>query len=329
MNWRAVVCLGATCCWATAVCAQPPELPMPDAATPTTPGPVLEGPPEAASPSVAPVAAPYVPPCPTPGTDHPPLPSATPYDPPYTQPLTDRPPLIGEPPWCESPYRHSNWRLEIGVVPTESQVSEMAFGDWHNGGSAALNLGIGYESPEGVGLRVKFWGFADNDIRTFSGDVELGAARLDIDFYKRIYIENAELVVGGGTESASLEYRFPDAHTHADFTGGGVTAFGEAWYPLARWRKTDLGSVARARVSVLSGDWNNHGTSFIDDTSHDMMTILDLGWGLQLRRRFGVVEDKYWYVEIVPEVQRWESASLPDLADPGFTGTEINFGIAW
>jgi hypothetical protein len=31
----------------------------------------------------------------------------------------------------------------------------------------------------------------------------------------------------------------------------------------------------------------------------------------------------------VPEIQRWESASLPGVFDPGFEGTAINFGLAW
>ena len=65
------------------------------------------------------------------------------------------------------------------------------------------------------------------------------------------------------------------------------------------------------------------------DTDHDMMTIIELAFGLEFRRRFGKTEDKYWYIDIVPEFQRWESASLPNVFDPGFQGTAINFGLAW
>ena len=60
-----------------------------------------------------------------------------------------------------------------------------------------------------------------------------------------------------------------------------------------------------------------------------MMTIIELAWGLELRRRFGVHQHKYWYIDLVPEIQRWESASLPNSFDPGFQGTAINFGLAW
>jgi hypothetical protein len=60
-----------------------------------------------------------------------------------------------------------------------------------------------------------------------------------------------------------------------------------------------------------------------------MMTIMELGWGFELRRRFGKHEDKYWHIDFVPEIQRWDSSSLSDLADPGFDGTSINFGLAW
>ena len=68
---------------------------------------------------------------------------------------------------------------------------------------------------------------------------------------------------------------------------------------------------------------------FVSDTDHGLMTIIELARGLGIRRRFGRLQDKYWYVDIVPEFQRWESSMFPDAFDPGFQGTNINFGLAW
>lgn len=240
---------------------------------------------------------------------------------PYAEPL-------GEPPWCESPYRSSAWRFEIDFIPTISHVSEQAFGDWDDNGSLALRLNLGYEDCDGFGTRLAFWGFGQES-RTFVDDVDLRASTFYWDFYKRFFVQNAELTVGGGLAGSHLEYELQFFNDKANFSGGGLSVFGEGFYPFLRFRKTDIGSVGRARLALLSGRWEDDGMPFINDTDHDVMTILEVAWGLELRRRFGRREDKYWYIGIVPEFQRWESASLPDDFDPGFQGTNINFGLAW
>jgi hypothetical protein len=235
---------------------------------------------------------------------------------------------IGEPPWDVSPYRSSAWRFGIDLIPTISHVSEEGFGQWSDNGSLALRLDLGYEGFDGIGTRVQFWGFDDQQ-NTMAGDVELGASTFYWDFYKRFYIENAELVFGGGLAGAGLEYDLKSLGDRARLSSGGLSIFGEAFYPLLRFSKMDVGSVGRARIALLSGQWRDHGTPFVSDTDHDRMTIIELAWGLEFRRRFGRREDKYWYIDIVPEFQRWESASLPGAFDPGFEGTSINFGLAW
>jgi hypothetical protein len=246
----------------------------------------------------------------------------------YVPPVQEHADSIGEPPWGESPYRSSAWRFGIDFIPTISDVSEEAFGRWSDNNSLALRINLGYEGGDGFGTRVQFWGF-DDEQRTLAGNVELSASTFYWDFYKRFYIENAELVLGGGLASAGMEYDLKDLHERARLSSGGLSIFGEGFYPFWRFEKMDIGSIGRARFALLSGEWNNHGTPFVDDTDHDMMTIIELAWGLEIRRRFGVHGDKYWYIDIVPEIQRWESASLPGVFDPGFEGTAINFGLAW
>ena len=73
------------------------------------------------------------------------------------QPMSDQPELVGEPPWGESPYRSSAWRVEMGLIPTVSHVSEEGFGNWSDNGSLALRLILGYEGCDGIGMRVQFW----------------------------------------------------------------------------------------------------------------------------------------------------------------------------
>jgi hypothetical protein len=246
----------------------------------------------------------------------------------YVPPVAEHSEPICEPPWDVSPYRSSAWRFGIDLIPTISHVSEEGFGGWSDNGSLALRLNLGYEGFDGIGTRVQFWGFDDRQ-NTMAGDVELGASTFYWDFYKRFYIENAELVLGGGLAGAGLEYDLKSLGDRARLSSGGLSIFGEGFYPLLRFSKMDVGSIGRARVALLSGQWRDHGTPFVSDTDHDRMTTIELAWGLEFRRRFGRREDKYWYIDIVPEIQRWESASLPSAYDPGFEGTSINFGLAW
>jgi hypothetical protein len=177
-------------------------------------------------------------------------------------------------------------------------------------------------------MRLQFWGFGQ-EADTPVGDVDLGASTFYWDFYKRFFVQEAELVFGGGLAGSHLEYEVNALNDDANYSGGGISVFGEGFYPFWRFQKTDVGSIARLRLALLSGRWRDDGTPFINDTNHDVMTILELAWGLEIRRRFGQHHDKYWYFDIVPEFQRWESASLPDAFDPGFQGTNFTFGLAW
>ena len=195
-------------------------------------------------------------------------------------------------------------------------------------GRSRLRLGLGYEGCDGIGTRVQFWGFGDRQ-NTLAGDVELNASTFYWDLYKRIYIENAELVLGGGLAGAGLEYDLKTLKRSCKAQFRRLEHFRRGFYPFLRFARTDIGSIGRARFALLSGEWKDHGTPLVDDTDHDMMTIIELAWGLEFRHRFGKLEDKYWYIDIVPEFQRWDSASLPGVFDPSFQGTAINFGLAW
>jgi hypothetical protein len=207
-------------------------------------------------------------------------------------------------------------------------VSDFAFGDWRDNGGLALRLGLGYEGADGIGTRLQFWGIAQQ-ASTPVDDVDLNASTFYWDFYKRFFIDDAELVLGGGIAGSHLEYKLDHFSNKANYSGGGISVFGEGFYPLWRFKSTDIGSVVRGRLALMSGQWRDDGMPFIDDTDHDVMSIIELGWGMELRHRFGPNEDRYFFVDIVPEFQHWESASLPNAVAPSFEGTNISFGLAW
>lgn len=260
---------------------------------------------------------------------------AVPASPPGTPAsLMESPPPVetlaprGEVPWCKSPYANSAWRVEFDLIPTVSHVAEPAFGDWSDNGTVALRLSLGYEGDDGFGTRLAFWGMGQ-EASTLVGDVELDASTFYWDFYKRFFIQDAELTLGGGLAGAHLLYDVKAHFVDAEARAGGLSIFGEGFYPLWKFERTDIGSVGRARLALLSGQWRDHGTPFVNDADNDMMTIFELGWGLELRHRFGRQQEKYWYIDLVPELQRWESSTLADVCEPGFDGTNIRFGLAW
>ena len=145
---------------------------------------------------------------------------------------------------------------------------------------------------------------------TASGEVQLGESTFDVDLYKRFFIEDGELAVGGGSVGGHLKYELEALNQSADSAGAASASSAKASIRFCDFRKrTSVRS--RGAISLLSGRWDDNGTAFISDTDHDTMTIIELAWGLELRHRFGRLEDKYWYIDIVPEFQRRESASLP------------------
>lgn len=233
---------------------------------------------------------------------------------------------------CRSPYASSAWRVQFDLIPTSSPISAEGLGYWEDEGALAARLGLGFEGDDGIGSRVLFWGFSDKPEAT-AGGLEIEASTFYWDFYKRFFVQDAEVVVGGGLAGAYFQYdltRFgEEAHTNA----GGISVFGEAFYPLWRFQQTDLGSVVRGRLALLSGKWREQSVPwrypFVRDTNNDSMSILEIAWGLELRHRFGRMQDKYWYIDIVPEFQSWASAALVDTFDPSFQGTNISFGLAW
>jgi hypothetical protein len=61
------------------------------------------------------------------------------------------------------------------------------------------------------------------------------------------------------------------------------------------------------------------------------MSVTELAWGLEFRRRFGKKLDHQWFVSALLEHQRWQSDWMTIIAGSsvGFTGTNISTGISW
>jgi len=261
--------------------------------------------------------------------------------PPASRPSIYAPPhgpseIIGPPPsddWCiasQQPCRTSSWTAAVELIPSQTLLTDGEFGRWPDDGAFALRLLLGYEDPSGYGLRARLWGLGQ-DVTPPADDVTLSMGSLNLDLYKRVVLDGAEVAFGGGPASGGLEFELSD-NTHSRFEGGGVSLFLDGFYGIHDFERSQLGAVARARYSLLMGDWRDTtGGAIVPSTDNDTMSVAELAWGLEYRRRFGPCEDHSWFLGLLFEYQRWQSDWMAESADTsiGVSGVNIYTGVNW
>ena len=102
--------------------------------------------------------------------------------------------------------------------------------------------------------------------------------------------------------------------------------------PLIEFDTSQLGAVARARYSILLGDWRDTtGGVIVPRTDNDTLSVTELAWGVEYRRRFGMCEDHSWFFGVLAEYQRWQSDWMSNLAGTsiGVSGLNIYTGLNW
>ena len=269
------------------------------------------------------LAAPQASQSPNPSPDFPPPPADT-VDIVYPAPSDG---------WCmppPPPCRTSSWTAAIELIPSETSLTDFEFGPWNDNDAFAMRLLLGYEDPDGFGIRARFWGLGQ-DASPPADDITLSMGSFDLDLYKRVFFDGAELAVGGGPASGGLEFELSD-DTHSRFSGGGVSLFADGFYGIHDFNRAQLGAVLRARYSLLMGDWRDTtGDVVVPQTDNDTLSIAELGWGVEYRRRFGPCDDHNWFLGLLFEFQRWQSDWLSNTAGTsiGVSGVNIYSGVNW
>ncbi len=240
-----------------------------------------------------------------------------------------QPAYPGGPPYLGGEARTGSWMFGMELGPSNLHLAGPVFGRFdRSGGTAAIDFG--YEWATGYGIRAELWGFGQN-ADDFRDDVEVGAGTFDIDLYKKIFVDFTELTVGAGSRAATLDFRSTLDNTHSKFNGGGIDVFAQWYHPIAAGTCWEIAFIGDGRMSLVEGEWRDHTGLFVDDTNDDMLTIFEGGFGLEFRRRFGRLRDKYWYISIEPEIQQWQSQWMTAnvATSAGFTSTNFNIGVAW
>jgi hypothetical protein len=245
--------------------------------------------------------------------------------------------------WClppQPPCRTSSWSIATEIMPLESHVARPDFGEWPDDQTGlGLRFILGYENPEGLGVRGRFFGMGQ-DVEAEFEDVDLTAGAFDFDLYKRFFIEDSELVLGGGGGSRTLKFE-QQGNGYSKYSGGGLGMFVEGFIPLMEFPKSSLGQVGRARATLTTGNWNDTTDqgpgghpgpgNIIPGTGHDSLTVYEFGWGLEYRHRFGEMEDHSWYIALLIEHQRWQSDWMSNFlgSSVSFTGLNFSTGLSW
>lgn len=235
--------------------------------------------------------------------------------------------------WClppQEPCRTSSWFASVDFIITQAELTRGEFGSLPDDESLALRVNFGYEDPQDIGIRARLWGFSQ-DIQAVSDDFKLEAAAFDFDLYKRLFIDDMELVLGGGSSSRWLKLTTLIDDEDTRFRGTGISLFVEGYQPLVHFTKSEIGMVGRARHTLLVGNWNGTTTTMLPGTDRDTPSVSELAWGMEYRRRFGRAEDHQWFASVVAEHQRWDSEWLGEFmaTSVGFTGLNISTGVAW
>jgi hypothetical protein len=225
-------------------------------------------------------------------------------------------------------YRNRAWRVELGFIPTRAFIADGLIQDWPDNGFA-MRLSAGYESASGFGGRFRMWTYGRR-ANTNIGRVDLIADTISIDLYKRFFLESTEVVVGGGLMSAAMNFQLANGD-QSDFPGTGASTFVELWHPFYRRAKLDIGFTARGRIGVAPGHWTDDTGFIVPPTSHDTITVIETAWGIEMRRRFGVLQDKYWYLAFLLDYESLESPWLTVFTgtSASFQGANITWGLAW
>lgn len=234
--------------------------------------------------------------------------------------------------WCLPPtdsVRTSSWTAAFEVIPSETFLTDGQFGRWDDNNAVPIRIVLGYEDANGVGIRGRFWGLSQ-DVSPPADDITLNMSTGSLDLYKRIYFEATDVAFGGGPAGGGVEFVLSD-DTHSRFEGGGITMFVDGYYTLSEFTKSEIGAIARARYTMLIGDWRDTTGIVVPRTDGDTMSVVELAWGLEYRRRFGPCEDHHWFVGWLIEYQRWQSDWMSNLAGTqiGVAGCNIYTGIAW
>ncbi len=221
---------------------------------------------------------------------------------------------------------HNPWYggVDFGVTRFSHTNSTYAVADDNVGLSVRPYLG--WESPRGVGVRVRAWLYGIDSTALDAGtgntfDLSVAAASLDFDFYRRLWLDETSLLFGVGSKSAALGFEYPNG-TEDTHSASGLSVFMEGYHPFRITPHSEWGLIGSGRVSYLVGQ-SDYDNSSLYATADTAMMLGEAMMGVQYRRHFRRAD---FLFQLQSEVQLWQ---INGVADAAFTTTGFRFGAEW
>ena len=111
-----------------------------------------------------------------------------------------------------------------------------------------------------------------------------------------------------------------------------MNVFAEWYHPITAGQCWEIAFIGLAGCRSSKAIGVTEQGLLVDDTNDDMLTILEGSFGLEFRRRFGRMLDKYWYIKhlarhptVAKPVDDRQRRQLGRLRLP----RNFNVGVAW
>lgn len=268
-------------------------------------------------------------------------------------------------PECCETLTRGRWIVDLGASALQTDMAVSDLEAWPEDFGAAGRIVLGYEWPNGQGIRTQAWGYSmEGDVRSqsslgylFGSDffaayyvtpgaynrflffpqsfayarpIEITAASVYLDAFKTVYSRYGDFTVGMGPAFGHLEFNFPPAGDWASFNGGGISAFGQGYVSFFKRSRLDIGLTGQMRAALLTGNWDI--AMLNEESGHsEAMSILELSAGPEIRYRIGRTDGRFLFLKTVAEFQQWRSDGMGPIAGDtlALQGASMNLGFLW
>lgn len=189
---------------------------------------------------------------------------------------------------------------------------------------------VGWERQNLIDGRARYWHYGRNTPVLTGGEIRIEFDVVDLEATRTVALGNSAVLVAAGLRTARIDLE--------DFNGGtagcdllGATVAGDFHTLLCRVREGELVGVARARMSILAGDWGQNGRSiFVPNQLQDDNVVVDeLYAGLAYER---CCRKANVHFQLGFEMQNWHSDVLAQNArgdSLSFIGPGLEIGASY
>jgi hypothetical protein len=186
----------------------------------------------------------------------------------------------------------------------------------------------GYESPGGLGARMRWWSYSRTNSTVNGNDqFHLDLDVLDAEGTARFSSRRADLLIAGGLRYANFEIGEDNDEISADLPG--ITFAADGRMALCCKGRTQYSAVCGARWSLLFGDWEGDDTDLVEAEFDDNVTTQEIYGGFE----FLCHNCNYdLFARLVFEVQNWHSDVIGENSETdsiGFIGPAIHTGVSF